>query len=318
MQRNSDMKGSDSDISDIALMEKLSDSALIASISKAQKSDLLERSDRQGLIHLAGHVAALVLGAGWILSSAPFWPLVLLPYSLALISLFMPLHETIHGTAFRTAWLNRVVAFVCGLIVVIPPVWFRYFHFEHHRFTNEPERDPELAYAKPGTMKAYFIYLTGLSIWLSLFRGLIHNALGRGADNFVPETRRNTVRNEARVYCLIYGGLIVIAAMGAGEAIFWLWVLPILIGQPFLRAYLLAEHMLCPQVPEMLANSRTVTSNRLVLFFTWNMPCHAEHHLLPGVPFYRLPDLHKLTKPHLRTLDTGYGDVHRQIRNSFK
>jgi fatty acid desaturase len=312
------MKGSDSDISDIALMKKLSDSALVSGISKTQKKDLLERSDLQGLIHLVGHVAVLVLGAGWILSSAPFWPLVSLPYSLALISLFMPLHETIHGTAFRTPWLNRQVAFVCGLIVVIPPIWFRYFHFEHHRFTNDPACDPELAYAKPDTMKSYFIYLTGLSIWLSLFRGLIFNALGKGADDYVPDTRRSAVRNEARIYCLIYGVLIVAAAMGAGEPIFWLWVLPIMIGQPFLRAYLLAEHMLCPEVPEMLANSRTVTSNALVRFFTWNMPYHAEHHLLPGVPFYRLPELHKLTKPHLRTHDTGYGDVHRQIRNSLK
>jgi fatty acid desaturase len=299
-------------------MEKLSDSALVASIPKAQKKDLLERSDLQGLTQLAGHVAVLVLAAGWIWSSAPFWQLVLLPYSLALINLFMPLHESIHSTAFRTAWLNRLVAFICGLIVVIPPVWFRYFHFEHHRFTHDPERDPELAYAKPGSMIAYLIYLTGMSIWLSLFRGLVLNALGKGADNFVPQAHRNTVRNEARIFCLIYGGLIVVAAMGAGEIIFWLWVLPMMIGQPFLRAYLLAEHMLCPQVPEMLANSRTVTSNVLVRFFTWNMPYHAEHHLLPGVPFYRLPQLHALTKPHLHTHDTSYADVHRQIRNSLK
>ena len=299
-------------------MEKLLDSALVASISGAQKKDLLVRSDLQGLIRLTGHAAVLVSGAGWIWSSAPFWPLVLLPYSLALISLFMPLHETIHSTAFRSAWLNRVVAFVCGLIVVIPPVWFRYFHFEHHRFTHDPVRDPELAYAKSGTMKAYFIYLTGLSIWLSLFRGLLINALGKGTDNFIPAAHGETVRNEARVFCLIYGVLIVLAVMGAGEAFLWLWVLPMIMGQPFLRAYLLAEHMLCPQVPEMLVNSRTVTSNWLVRFFTWNMPYHAEHHILPGVPFYRLPQLHSLTKPHLRIHDTGYADVHRQIRESLK
>ncbi len=48
------------------------------------------------------------------------------------------------------------------------------------------------------------------------------------------------------------------------------WVVPVLLGQPLLRLYLLAEHWGCPiarQAPiDMLARSRTTYTNVLVTF----------------------------------------------------
>ena len=88
----------------------------------------------------------------------------------------------------------------------------------------------------------------------------------------------------------------------------WLWLLPLLIGQPFLRAYLLAEHGLCPPVANMLENSRTTFTNRIVRFLAWNMPYHAEHHSYPNVPFHRLPAFHRLTQAHLKSTSDGYAE----------
>jgi len=80
----------------------------------------------------------------------------------------------------------------------------------------------------------------------------------------------------------------------------------VLIGQPALRAYLLAEHGLCPAVADMLENTRTTFTNRLVRALAWNMPYHAEHHSIPGVPFHQLPALHALTREHLKSTSPGY------------
>ena len=86
----------------------------------------------------------------------------------------------------------------------------------------------------------------------------------------------------------------------------WVWVVPVLLGQPFLRLYLLAEHGDCPRVANMFQNTRTTFTNRIVRFLAWNMPYHVEHHVWPAVPFHRLPEVHGLMREELQVTADGY------------
>ena len=86
---------------------------------------------------------------------------------------------------------------------------------------------------------------------------------------------------------------------------------PDCILQPFLRLYLLAEHGNCPLVENMLANSRTTLTNRVVRWIAWNMPYHAEHHAWPIVPFHQLPHLHDHLREHLGQVERGYTTFNR-------
>jgi fatty acid desaturase len=88
--------------------------------------------------------------------------------------------------------------------------------------------------------------------------------------------------------------------------IIWCWLLPIILGQPFLRLNLLAEHGRCPMVANMFENTRTTFTNRIVRFLAWNMPYHAEHHAYPTVPFHKLPMLHDLVRDELKVTSNGY------------
>jgi fatty acid desaturase len=36
------------------------------------------------------------------------------------------------------------------------------------------------------------------------------------------------------------------------------------------------------------------------------MPYHVEHHVMPQVPFHRLPDLHRLMRASLKVTADGY------------
>ena len=81
---------------------------------------------------------------------------------------------------------------------------------------------------------------------------------------------------------------------------------PLVVGFPFLRLYLLAEHGLCPSVANMFENSRTTFTNRPMRWLSWNMPYHAEHHAWPAVPYHALPALHAMTQPHLVRTSDGY------------
>lgn len=286
--------------------------ALIAGISPEERLRLTALSDRPGLLRLAGHWG-LIAGLGLLIAArAPGWQ-ALLPVQGVLIAFcFTLLHETLHRTPFATPWLNELVGRVCGVLVILPMEWFRWFHFAHHKHTNDPERDPELAGARPMTRARFWLIVSGGPIWLFQARVLLRNAAGRNADAFVPEGRRAAIRREARALLALYAGAAALIASGQ-HWLLWCWLAPVMLGQPVLRLYLMAEHGRCPAVANMLENSRTTFTNGLVRWLAWNMPYHAEHHAWPNVPFHRLPALHAVARPHLRSTSAGYAAFHRAL-----
>lgn len=248
-----------------------------------------------------------------LIVSLPILLPVLLPVQgILLVFLFTLLHETTHNTPFQSLRLNRLASWFCGFIIFLPAEWFRHFHLAHHRYTHQPDKDPELASPKPTSKREYLIYLSGLPVWKSHLSTLIQNASGKCKDSFVPAGRINTVTTEARlmiaVYAIVIGGLLFLSP----KWLLLLWLVPLLLGQPFLRAYLLAEHAHCDHVDDMFRNTRTTLTNRLLYRLAWNMPYHAEHHAFPSVPFHRLPELHHLTQQYLKVCEKGYWTFNRQ------
>lgn len=290
-------------------------------IDRTRLADLNRRSDLRGLRHLAGHALLLLATSALLHSARSTWwavPATVLQ-GLVLVALFAPLHETIHRTAFRSRCCNDTVAWFCGLALVLPPEYFRFFHFAHHRHTQDPLSDPELMTPKPTSLGQWLVHVSGWNYWRAEVGGLGRHALGRTPEPFLGAPRAATrVVSEARIVLLIYG-LIALAAATAGSwAPLTYWVLPLLAGQPFLRLYLLAEHTLCPLVPDMLANSRTTLTNGAVRFLAWNMPYHAEHHAFPSVPFHALPSLHDALRGDLRVVAAGYWAVNREIFRNLR
>jgi fatty acid desaturase len=288
----------------------------LAALSGEELARLKEASDAPGLVHLAGHVA-LLAATGTAVLLAPNWPLwvlAVIAHGIVLIFLFTLEHEAVHGTAFRSAWINRTAAEVTGFLVVVPPRWFRYFHFAHHRHTQDPERDPELATPKPHDRWSYVRHLSGLPYWKAEIGTIINNALGRSVGCYVPPAARSRVIAEARAYLAGYAAFAAVAFATGWTWPLELWLVPLIAGQPFLRAYLLAEHGACPLVADMLANTRTTFASRFVRFLAWNMPYHTAHHVLPVVPFHRLRTLTAILETRLACTANGYFDAHRQIR----
>lgn len=284
-------------------------------IDKKRLKALCTRSDAKGLTHLAGHGAALVVTATGIhLSRGSVWIApALLGHGIVLAFLFAPLHETVHRTAFRRRRLNDAVAWLCGALLILPPAYFRAFHFAHHRHTQDPAKDPELAVPKPASLGGYLWRVSGLPYLRERIATTLLHAAGRVSQPFIPRSQGVTVVREARVLLAVYGGIASLSlASGSWIAVLY-WLLPALLGQPFLRMYLLAEHTGCPMVPDMLTNSRTTHSNAAVRWLAWNMPYHAEHHAYPALPFHALPDAHGLLKQRISTQASGYLAVQREI-----
>lgn len=288
-----------------------------APIDRKTLAALSERSDAAGWRQLAGHLLLLAATGSlvWLaLDSWWVWP-AMLAHGVALIFLFAPLHETIHRTAFATRAVNDGVAFVLGAVILLPREHFRAFHFAHHRFTQDPARDPELATPKPVTFRQWLWLVTGLPYWIAQARLLLRHASGRATEPFYKDDRqRARVIAEARLVLAIYGVVLAVSLVAGSLAALHFWVIPALLGQPFLRLYLLAEHTLCPLWPaDMWISSRTTRTNAVLRRLAWNMPYHGAHHACPSVPFHVLPRLDALVSDQRKTIGPGYLGVTRQI-----
>lgn len=292
--------------------------AIYATAERQERDRLLAlaaRSDAKGLAQLACHLGAVVAtgalvwsarGTGWLL------PAMLL-HGVILVFLFAPLHESIHWTAFRSRRLNDAVARACGALLLLPPRYFRAFHLAHHRHTQDPLRDPELATPKPRTLGAYLWHVSGLPYWRERIATTVRHACGRVEEPFIPARQRPAIVREARLLLGAYVLLALASAALSRAALLYLWLAPVLLGQPFLRLYLLAEHTGCPLVANMLENSRTTRSLAPVRQLAWNMPYHAEHHAYPALPFHALPAAHRILKARIAVQASGYVAVHREI-----
>jgi fatty acid desaturase len=298
----------------------MSDKQSLEGLDKRALKALARRSDLKGLLRLAQHATAL--GATgvliWMARGTVYLPAAWLAHGLLLIFLFAPLHECIHRTAFRTRWLNDAVAWLCAVPLLLPPAYFRAFHLAHHRWTQDSARDPELIDGKPHTRAQYAWHLTGLPYWRERIETTVQQAMGRASSPFLSPRDKPMVIREARVLIAVIALAVGGSLWLASDAVLVYVTVPALLGQPFLRAYLLAEHTGCPFVPQMLRNSRTTHTNALVRRLAWNMPYHAEHHAYPAIPFHALPDAHGMLRERIETQADGYVAVHRNIISDLK
>ena len=278
---------------------------------------LSRRSDVKGLVQLASHLGAIAAASGLVwLASGTWWLLVPAQVVLGILLtfLFCPLHETIHRTAFRSRWLNDAVAWIAGFVVFLPSTWFRYFHFEHHRFTHIEGADPELDTPKPATRLSFLFYLSGLeSFWWSTLKTLARHVCGRVTDRFVPDdAARRACILQARLYLAGYIAILAAAVWAADPAPLLYWIIPLALSAWSLRLYLMAEHTLLALDANMLDNTRTMRTNAAVRWLAWQMPYHTEHHVFPSIPFHALHEAFDRIAPRHGHVIAGYLAFARQ------
>ncbi|MBS0221886.1 MAG: fatty acid desaturase [Proteobacteria bacterium] len=253
------------------------------------------------LIRIASHLGAIgVVGALILLVHHRLglaWALPLIVCQGFLVAfLFMALHETVHKTAFRTRWLNLAVGHLCGAAIGFPYEYYSVFHWEHHRHTQDPARDPELLVmpAPRSRMHLVLAFSGALQVYGRIKLMLIHAITGRVTAPWVPADKQALIVREARSYLLAYILLLTGSVLLRTPALLLVWIVPLLFGQFFLRPYLYAEHTGCGRSRDAFENTRTTYASGFVKWFAWNMPYHVEHHAYPSVPFHALRELNGL------------------------
>src|SRR5438045_445711 len=279
------------------------------------------RSDRRGVLQLAAHIACIGATGCLVWFARPSW-FLLIPamalHGVTIVTLFAPMHECVHRTAFASRRANDAVGWIAGILSFYNATYYRHFHAWHHRYTQDPERDPELIFPKAKNRREYLTELSGLTFWWRRILDYPRLALGLARDlPFVPATARHAIALSMSAQLAIY--LAAAAAIGFGyDGVLIYWFIPVVLAQPFLRALLVAEHTACSQDQNGLSNTRTTAASFPIRLLMWNMPFHAEHHLYPAVPFHHLPALHGQVRDRLRYLAPGYRAANRDIVGSLR
>ena len=264
-------------------------------VPAARLKTLRVKSDMRGWMQTGSHLGAIALNTIALAMSWGGWWAVpfFIIQGILLNCLYAGVHELSHNTVFKTRSLNEVFGRLFSFVLLMGRDQDKFEHFQHHRFTQDIERDAEIVGGEPFTLRSYLLYMSGLTYWPRRIQEVIALAFGR-TDRWphLSTAQFKSVHKEARLSLLGYGAIaaVSIAAQSTAPLIFWL--LPMFSTKWFHMLQNTIEHTAMPHEQDILTNTRTVRTNALMRWLLWNMPYHTAHHSYPMVPFYQLGDLH--------------------------
>ncbi len=214
-------------------------------------------------------------------------------------------HESSHGTAFKTDWMNNALYEVASFMVMRESTYWRWSHTRHHSDTIIVGRDPEIAAPRPPDLKAMALSFLNIGNYPVYFGKILRHSLKRMSaeeKTFIPESEFPKIYLRARIYVLIYAATIT-ASIALGSWLPLMFIgLPNLFGTWLMPIYGLTQHAgLAENVLDHRLNCRTVCVNFIHRYLYWNMNYHVEHHMFPLVPYHALPQLHELVKSDMPT-----------------
>ncbi|MEI8341164.1 MAG: NADH:ubiquinone reductase (Na(+)-transporting) subunit F [Verrucomicrobiota bacterium] len=226
-------------------------------------------------------------------------------------------HESSHGTAFKTDWMNNALYEIASFMVMRESTVWRWSHTRHHSDTIIVGRDPEIAVPRPPDLKALVMGFFNLTVYPKYFKTILVHSAGRmtpAERTFVPESEFPKVYFRARVYIIIYA-LVISLSVFTGSILPLLFIgLPNLFGSWLMMIYGLTQHSgLAENVLDHRLNCRTVYMNPIHRYLYWNMNYHVEHHMFPLVPYHALPRLHEAMKDDCPTPYPSLFNAWREI-----
>jgi fatty acid desaturase len=294
-----------------------------ALLSPQRLKVLSARSDARGLFYLGSQIAALAVTTLLLALSWGHWWVVFpfIAQGILLNCLYAAQHETSHRTAFRSRFLNIWVGQIIGFIEIYPARWDRYFHFAHHRHTQDWDKDPELLIRAPYTTASWLLNMTGLLYWYGRILSTVETACGilPGYVYWLNDAQRREITLEARLHIAGYAAIFVASLLFHDWAAVIFWLAPMLLLKCVHQLQNVGEHTGLTHEPDTLRNTRTLMGPGLVRWLIWNMTYHAAHHTYPSVPFHALPALQREISNQLRheLPETGYLEAQREIRSAL-
>ncbi len=292
-------------------------------MARVQASQYLSDAQLRTLKQASNKYAFWMFFCNWAMIGGAFLLFALWPNPLTFVAalfllggrqlgLGILLHECSHRGFFNSRQLNDWFGHWCaGLAILVPIDFYRPYHFAHHTQTGT-EQDPDVGNIAqyPVSPQSFrrkvlrdFLGLSGLksmaAMLLYVLPGRAGNAvsLGINGDDVGKDAGwRMGARNYTHV--LLFHAVFFALFYAVGQPwLYGMWWLAYLFTHPFIiRVRQIAEHGAMPALAsdDVRNTTRTTLASPWErLFFAPNyVNFHCEHHLLPTVPSYHLPQMH--------------------------
>jgi len=254
--------------------------------------------------------AAAVLGWHWS-STLPL-------SSVAVYVIFTPFHDAVHRSVSKDhRWLNEMVGFIASVpFVVVPFAAFRFLHLRHHKYTNDPELDPDHA-----GQTSNFLYLpvAAITSWTECFykhghlmspADILHSVLQLGCSLTILIATFYVGNGRLACQCVVLPALI-----GTMVLAYCFGVLPH--GAPV--SFTTEDKYASTHTLDGIFSVSDGDSSFLLTCLLLGQNFHSVHHLYPTIPFYQYAAVWRKNKARL--LDAGVklqSMVHKPRRHTSK
>lgn len=249
-----------------------------------------------GLMIVAGFLLVCYLGT---MRYIPLW-LGLIINSLILYAAQTPLHEACHGNiAGRDSskmWINHLIGYLCGWVLLHEYKAFRHMHLAHHRNPNNEELDPDTWVKVKNPLHVAFRCFTIVFYYNHFF---FKNVAFKWREGKNLPLAIHIILS----YTVLYSIMFWLAVFGWWREVLMLWLLPHYIASAmiiFFFAYLVHEpHEATDRYRDTNIFIFKNWGHKLITWAYCFQNYHLIHHLYPRIPFYRYPEVYDEVKPIL-------------------
>lgn len=305
----------------LAIEKGLADAKWYTSpVPRDKMRELLVRRDGPAVRDTLLWFALLLVfgGSGFLLWGSPWAILPFAVYGILYASVSdSRWHESSHGTAFKTDWMNNALYELASFMVLRESVPWRWSHVRHHSDTLIVGLDPEIAVQRPAKLLVLFLNFFNILALRNYVRNVFVHCTGRlqpEERTYIPESEYGKVITRARIYVLIYAGVAALSFY-TGSLLPLMYIgLSSFYGDWLTVIYGYTQHAgLAENVLDHRLNCRTVYMNPINRYLYWNMGYHVEHHMFPLVPYHALAKLHALVKADMPAPYHGLLAAYREI-----
>jgi fatty acid desaturase len=329
-------------LEDRAIIGTMKTSSILSSFDRQHLSRLLLKSDAKatGVLVFNYVIVALCFAMVLAVPHALTWVLASAMLAGRQLGLAILMHDCAHGAFFKTARLNiEIGQWLCAAPVLADLHRYRTYHLEHHRHAGSPDDPDRTNYESyPVSGKSLIrkfsrdlVGITGIKILITVIKmnaGTVSYQLAYDPskkESSLPFKTQASNLLKGLSPSLIFHGLLFSFFLNLNhpEVYFLWWTAWLTFYMAFSRLRNSSEHGAPINKDDLnpLYNTRTTLASwweRLLVAPNY-VNYHLEHHLLPTLPSYHLPEFHQtlLKKGVLAgsKISSGYYQVIKELKS---
>ena len=239
-------------------------------------------------------ILSLFSFSGWLLMFYLYynfqltWYLTLPISSLMTYISFTPMHDSVHYSVSKNKLINYIPRLLSSVqFFVSPPSYFRILHLTHHKFTNDPKKDPDYYCSSSFTVCLPFKWLTHVLHYFyfffthkELYQKYAHNLIFWIICVWIPPFYTMTLQ-EFLILWFIPSQIATVVSV---------YMFDYTPHKPH-EITIYEDKYGCTNVIDSVFNEKfefqkLPNESHLLSILTLNQSYHSIHHLYPYLPFY--------------------------------